>query len=479
MKQNIYIVALLAGMLALAGCGGGSSSAPPVDPAAKAAEMKIDEANTAVDKLTATSSDDDVAAAKGKVEDAEAAIGKAPEDDRDDLHAKLAGAKENIRLRQANSRLAGEVSDLEQLEGMDNRTQAQIDAANKKLCEDGGGMLDTAGECKPDTSAADAAANNAIAEKLKGFALLSVMTAEQAEDQDNSEPKGSISMEGEAFNKAGLTGWSDATNKLTITANATAKHDAESSEFGAGEKVKLEANKPNIEGKKIWEDDGKYQGVSGKFSCDYTGGGDCVVRYVPSSGDVLFIQGMWTFTPDNPASKVTVDDIVTFGFWSDETPGHAMYDLGLYTSRDRRMGYVYSGTGTATFKGTAVGYYSVGEGNDATHDDFEATAELTATFSAAAMADRLKGTIKADNWSVELQAAEIDDARGIAEAGKTVWTLGGVKGDAGGGWQAGLYEIKDGGLMETDDFPEYTAGEFTAEHGLTGFMIGAFAAELE
>ena len=32
MKQKIYIAALLAGMLALAGCGGGSGSTPLNDP---------------------------------------------------------------------------------------------------------------------------------------------------------------------------------------------------------------------------------------------------------------------------------------------------------------------------------------------------------------------------------------------------------------------------------------------------------------
>ena len=93
MKTKIYIAALFAGMLALAGCGGGSSSVVETPATVTAAQTAITEANTAVDALTATSDQDDVDAAGALITDAEEAIAKAPEGERATLTAMLADSK--------------------------------------------------------------------------------------------------------------------------------------------------------------------------------------------------------------------------------------------------------------------------------------------------------------------------------------------------------------------------------------------------
>ena len=456
MKQKIYIAALLAGMLALAGCGGGSSS------------------------TTTDTTDTDP-----------------PE-------------KTPLELAQ---------EEIEMLKGKDNRPEAEKIADYTKICEDGGGKYAN-GACTPDTSTADAKAADAIAEALKGYNLPSHANAANAlPDYDaakkmDSMKKGSISMEGEAFNKIaaadfpGDSAYAAGTNKLTI-ASGTAGHTAKSDSFGTGQLVTFEANKPNTDGDQIWEGRGSYKGVDGMFSCTVPDSGTCTARKLTAG---ITFAGEWSFKPDDPTDKVTVDDLVTFGFWSDNDPGDSDYALGLFTTRAlantaagaAKSPHGYTGTGTATFKGTAVGHFSVGEGGDATQGDFEAPAELTATFTDDSTAQgTLKGTITADTWSVELMEARLANGYNVVAASgslkqadgtasspdasdgaptQTVWTLNGDKGDPGGSWQATLYHSIGANAADVDageDFPDYTAGEFTAEHGLTGFMIGAFAAEEE
>ena len=454
MKQKIYIAALLAGMLALAGCGGGSST----------------------DQTNST---------------------------------------EQTPLEIAQERI-------KELEGNDNRSETEKLAENTEICEAGGGIYAN-GSCTPNTSASDAKAADAIAEALKGYNLRSHADAANAlPDYDaakkmGSMKKGSISVEGEAFkdefeNAASGITLAFSAGKLGITSSNTNEHTAESDSFGTGQLVTLKSNKPNTDGDEIWEGKGSYRGVSGTFSCETDGTNACEVRKLANGVAFRGTGATWTFTPDNPTAKVTVDDLVTFGFWSDNDPGDSDYALGLFTTRallDATSGaakspHGYTGTGTATFKGTAVGHFSVGEGGDATQGDFEAPAELTATFTTVGTPEgTLKGTITADTWSVELMEARLasgynvnagsgslKQANGTASnvdatdgaPTQTVWTLNSDKGDPGGSWQAALYHSigsNDNDVTVANDFPDYTAGEFTAEHGLTGFMIGAFAAELD
>ena len=113
MKHKTYIAALLAGMLALAGCGGGGNGVVEPPATVTAAQTAIKAATDAVAKLTATSDEDAVDAADGLIEDAEEAIKKAPESERAGLTAMLASSKSIIATQQARLDAEDDIAELE------------------------------------------------------------------------------------------------------------------------------------------------------------------------------------------------------------------------------------------------------------------------------------------------------------------------------------------------------------------------------
>ena len=128
-------------------------------------------------------------------------------------------------------------------------------------------------------------------------------------------------------------------------------------------------------------------------------------------------------------------------------------------------------TGTATYKGEAVGLYALKGSDEFTADSgsFTATATLEANFDT----DRVKGTI--DNfsgpthdflWSIELKETAISGVR--FQHAETVWTIFGVEGDSGGAWD-GEFFGNDSGK------PRDIFGGFYAEHSeANGVISGGF-----
>jgi len=394
MKQNIYIAALLAGMLALAGCGGGSgSTAEAPDP-----------------------------------------------------------------LAEANAKIA-------ELEGKDNRTQAQKDAEKKTICEAAGGMLDTAGECGPDNSAAEAMKAAADAATLHGL-----LTAAGAYQSAGFTP--GAAQAGFATAKDADKGHEMITvdgPKLMLTNGVLSisgmLDKATSDMFGTLDTITHERSTTNgmLQPARV---SGKYDGISGEFSC--SGNNPC------TSQNGHPVGGIWTFNPDNDEEKTKTD--YKWGWWvTRSSTTDAISAVNFFRNlagavTDARLG----AEGTATYEGDAVGLYSVP--NDS--GGFTANASLTATFKGSSTAASLEGTIDgfkgADgedrNWSVKLSSAD-GDSNDQAFQGGTVWTLNGIKGtERANHWNADSY----GGTA--DKTPAAIMGDFKALHQGAA-MIGVFGTE--
>ena len=468
------------------------------------------------------------------------------------------------------------------LAGTDNRTQAEIDAANKALCEAGGGKYEN-GACTPDKSTEIAAVNLANAKNLfaalvdeqnngngttggasvtsSGVALANVT---QGTDDGNIELRdSSISTtppitipEDKKTTVAALSGWTGkryfkaepvGTDDGTFEAHVYTKGSESSegdpfneeydlgeganttpnifegneasfvTEDGDGVKRIASSSFDQTAGVKVFDAgsqssltfSGSYHGVSGTYTCTPTSTGKCAVNKV-SGGFQLGItttlsnvfagnDAQWTFTPGNPAAKVQNaggDPLASFGWWVHQPSEDAEWSAGVFTQDRTTSGAPVAPTGlndaldsgTATYKGHAVGKYALysttGGTNDAGH--FIADATLTATWRAGT-ADTLAGTIEnfkgSDNearpWEVTLKSAPISDGGVIdLDAVGTVWEIDDSKAVDSGNWDAQLWNTSTAsGGVEPDRIPGVVTGTFHTLYNDDGKMIGAFGAD--
>ncbi|MCY4300305.1 MAG: hypothetical protein OXC68_01030 [Aestuariivita sp.] len=148
-------------------------------------------------------------------------------------------------------------------------------------------------------------------------------------------------------------------------------------------------------------------------------------------------------------------------------------------------------TGTATYKGSAVGYSlhsTTGRINDAGH--FTADATLTASFGTGAtdtlegMIDNFKGSDNESRpWSVKLNKTTGADGLGSTDVtasigSNTTWTIGKEAASSSGSWRAQLWNTGSGTCgAEEDNIPNVATGDFHTLYNNDGKMIGAFGAD--
>ena len=495
MKQKIYIAALLAGMLALAGCGGGSSTVEVTPATVTAAQTAITAANTAVDALTATSDQVDVNAADGLITAAKEAIAKAPEGERATLTAMLADSDRQIAIH--NDRFTD-----------DGITPAQL----AELCKADGVTVNDAGDgCIADTSIADQtkkeadylAIFNALNGPIIGAAMATQTsfterlvsgtstpyTEADAKKQDDYK-SASISAQGAKFSSLVAGDENDITSisddDKTITLNATvAKDNVEFTGVSTGQQnTHAKTSTYDADGDSdtdpviAFSASGKYRGVDGTYYC-YAA---ACTSSVNNDGELIF-AGTWVFVAGSKDAQLMVDDAVTYGWWTD-TPTGGSLTAGLFSDREK-TGHVdarYAGGGSATYKGEALGQYVMSADNfGAFTADATLTADFTGTNTLEGMINGFKDADGGDltGWEVKLHKTNIavdgtfsGTQTGAENARQARWNIGDKKG-AAGNWQGALY----GG--DANKYPAYAAGEFSAQHGPTGRMIGAFGAELE
>ena len=160
---------------------------------------------------------------------------------------------------------------------------------------------------------------------------------------------------------------------------------------------------------------GSLGGAGGTYRCAANGtmGPECTVQ---NTGSQLIFSGPWTFRPSSSA-RVQIEDgaFMHFGWWSRQVTGTDTWSFKTFHGRGGDDVYVITDvsavTGSATYRGPAVGYYAIYEpvGAGSEYGAFTATAELTADFDSAN--NTVNGTIDQfsghPDWSLALEGGVI------------------------------------------------------------------------
>ena len=218
-------------------------------------------------------------------------------------------------------------------------------------------------------------------------------------------------------------------------------------------------------------------GASGRFVCSSTDATTtCTVQRV---GDNLLFAGPWTFRPSSATVGVKVADseFMYFGWWSQQTKATDSWAFRRFHGpnasqvADGNISGITSGT--ATYRGPAVGHYAISELHGSVYGQFTARATFTADFAAntiSGMVDQFSGQ---DDWSVTLNQTALDASPELTTNG-TTWTIDGAAHD-GGSWSGNFYSDLPS-ADRNNVVPIGIAGEFRAEHGDDARMIGVFGA---
>ncbi|MYA88093.1 MAG: hypothetical protein F4X97_06520 [Boseongicola sp. SB0662_bin_57] len=279
----------------------------------------------------------------------------------------------------------------------------------------------------------------------------------------------------------------EATNS---TADAKVGGDAFST-IGAKE------HETNAENDSVFSVAGTYHGVSGRYVCTPGSGATCLST--KSDTGLTLSGGVWTFMAGNANDKVNDGKAVEYGWWATHTAGNlSAVDFyrnaaGAYVDSSQATTYAFTGSGSASYTGTAVGQYAVhrGEGSESDSGQFTADAKLSADFAASSRT--ISGTIDnfhgsdgemREGWSIDLVSKTVGtdgaftNTSGEANSGKTVWNMGDSKAGASGEWVGNLYQ-KHGLSTAATSAPTAASGAFEARYNNVGSMIGVFGAELD
>jgi hypothetical protein len=225
-----------------------------------------------------------------------------------------------------------------------------------------------------------------------------------------------------------------------------------------------------------------FDGVPGELRC-VAADGTCQLERTgenPDTGVEDFNSDdtdTWIFVADNPAATVSTrrldGDYLTIGWWIEEPVDAAgTYRFARFsTGMDPYGDTITSVTGTATYKGPAVGIWAerVRELETAHSGTFRADAELKATFTTTDTDDEddmIGGTITnfmldngaSRNWRVMLN----DVGTGAITTGLT--TSGSADGrEWSGRWNGNFYG--NGGTRQENQQPGHVAGLFRASFG--------------
>ncbi|MYB40579.1 hypothetical protein F4X86_04950 [Candidatus Saccharibacteria bacterium] len=245
--------------------------------------------------------------------------------------------------------------------------------------------------------------------------------------------------------------------------------------------------------------DGRYRGVSGEYACEpATAENGCSVS-VAEDGLALSSGDTWIFVPGDEEDRVmdTPDTAyAVFGWWLYEDANDTDTRVSAFTGVTGTTPPVAAAgitalQGTATYSGGAAGKYAILGESTSESGHFTADATLTADFHE----DMVSGTIDRfrvgddgmpmDGWSVALAASGVSDTGGIfgndgdntaGTAKMTTWTMDGTDADAGGEWSGTLYYDTAGG---DGGVPKVGTGTFHAEYNNIGRMVGAFGVNLD
>ena len=232
---------------------------------------------------------------------------------------------------------------------------------------------------------------------------------------------------------------------------------------------------------------GRYDGVSGTFTCTVSGTctgtktGITLTGLVgePANGVRSFASGSWSFKPGSITALVKAEDqadqddaYLYFGVWSSipDSITASGYNFRYVAGGGAQTGAALANfdalTGSATFRGGAVGKYTtqgqVG-GQNAKIGTFTATATLNANFGDGTAPGTLSGSItdfreggsSLAGWRVTLGSTDnvgvASTIAAAAAAGSTVANVGGLS--VGGSWGASFYGSDNEVLADRDKYP--------------------------
>jgi hypothetical protein len=225
-----------------------------------------------------------------------------------------------------------------------------------------------------------------------------------------------------------------------------------------------------------------FDGVPGELRC-VAADGTCQLERTgenPDTGVEDFNSDdtdTWIFVADNPAATVSTrrldGDYLTIGWWIEEPVDAAgTYRFARFsTGMDPYEDDITAVTGTATYKGPAVGIWAerVRELETAYSGTFRAVAELKATFTTANIEGDAENMIGGTITNFMLDNG--DDRKWrvtLADVG-TEFTAEGVTGGSADGrewsgrWNGNFYG--NGGTRQENQQPGHVAGSFRASFG--------------
>ncbi len=531
MKQKIYIAALLAGMLVLAGCGGGSDAVISQNPSEKAVmeasalttdtmalTTALDAANDA-DPITEALIDD-VVAALAKLRATIAATTEADTEDAEEAFADGTEDLDDLREKQ----LATVQGELDKSQGKDAETLAKnLHAALVAVDRTSSGDTVNKGELDDQTYAfngtkgtvtivptgTSADTDPVLAKTTDSVSANSGWTGGHFKGKgDNKDHEARVywlaetKAKGTKFSALTLTTDPDGATKAG-TSNVITAFDFTSAE--ATDRIVIagftgtsgEITPPGARTTGTGDDavhtwSGSYYGVPGTYSC--SGEADnCTASRHADEKRKLTGSGTWMFTvtPANADMEVadTSNTYSYYGWWINKATAGYQFDslfggTTVVVGADANTG-VGGASGTATYNGGAAGKYAIysttpkaAESGDFTADvtltaDFDATIEgiSNLTTISGTIDDFMVGGSKKEGWEV---AIEKNAANGNTTTnmftGDAVWTIGESEGAAGGDWQASFQDMDD-----KDGVPKIVVGGFDVANG-SAEMEGAFGA---
>ena len=208
---------------------------------------------------------------------------------------------------------------------------------------------------------------------------------------------------------------------------------------------------------------GSFDGASGYYWCQATGT-TCTIDH-DGTGYAL-TGGTWEFRTSKTSTVLNPDtEFMSFGWWRKKATA---FSYGMFSTVHGQgaIAPASSLSGTAKYVGPAIGQYAISLplGGLSNHGEFEATAELTATFgNPDTISGKISGFDVNPGWELTLGEAEATGATFTED--DVVWTID----DQTPAGQAGAWT----GSFQSDD-PDYDGTSGAQPHGITGTFRAAY-----
>ena len=482
MKQKIYIAALLAGMLALAGCGGGSSAGPGSGSNGDTGTTQ-QELNAEVAKLTTElakdSPDSDMVTTLRKAVD-------------DLLKGNLADGVTTADANQAigaADRVIANATKAANASSMASAEKLVAAFADEDIFPNDSPYGSIRSETQVDvfTTGGKAGTDSPGGWNVVAYEDTANGVKTEAHVYTNEGDPKQVDLDGlTGGDRLGFIDPSDADDPVTVPNSVLTTDDNRprivSSEFtsrsGTTDHTELDAF---TAGRVQYS--GTYAGVSGHYVCS-TG---CTVT-VNGDGEIVALTG-WTFqaTAKEADIKVAMDDAdyLYFGWWKQTTTSTGVIPMAGVFVGEKGSAFdapIENGVSnvnlaaSATYTGDAVGLYSWDDKvRETAHaGNFTAKAVLEADFDD----DKITGTINGfrlnggttdPGWSVSLHFNDDDDDD---PEPVTTWKSGSVEDKETGVWAYSMYDEK----ADASNTPTTVIGQFRSQFHDTGNMVGAFGA---